>query len=384
MKSNDYYTKSKSLHKKLKGKLEVKIKSKITKKNLPLLYTPGVAEPCRAIHKNNKLVYDYTWKNNTIAIITNGTAVLGLGNMGPEASLPVMEGKSILFKEFGNVNAIPIALDTENADKLIETVKLLAPSFGGINLEDIKAPECFYIEEKLIKELDIPVFHDDQHGTAIVVFAGLINALKLTNKKLEKIKIVINGAGAAGIAITKFLLKNKVKDIILCDSKGIIYKNRKGMNAIKKEIANITNKKQIKGALKDAIKNADVFIGVSVANILNEEMIKSMNKNPILFTLANPDPEIKPELARKYGVKIIATGRSDYPNQINNLLAFPGIFRGTLDARAKKITFKMKQAAAYAIANMINKKKLSYDYFIPEATNRKIHQVVANAVKKAV
>ncbi len=383
MKSNNIYKKSLELHKKLNGKLEVLPKTAVTHNNLSMLYTPGVAEPCMQINKNKDKVYEYTWKNNTIAIVTDGTAVLGLGNIGPEAALPVMEGKALLFKEYGKINAVPICLNTTNAKKIIETVKLISPGFGGINLEDIAAPACFDIEKTLIKELSIPVFHDDQHGTAIVVFAGLINALKLAKKSLNKIKIVINGAGAAGIAIAKFLLDNSAKNIIICDSKGIIYKTRKeGMNRTKKEISKITNRENLKGDLADALINADVFIGVSAPNILTKAMLKNMNNNPILFTLANPEPEIKPELAKKYGVKIIATGRSDYPNQINNLLAFPGIFRGTLEAKAKKITFKMKQAAAFAIASMIPQKKLNYSNFIPSATDKKVHRRVANAVKK--
>ncbi|MBU1076376.1 MAG: NADP-dependent malic enzyme [Spirochaetes bacterium] len=373
------------LHKKMNGKLNIVSKETVTKQNLPLLYTPGVAYPCLEIHRQKKKVYDYTIKKNTIAIVTDGTAVLGLGDIGPEAALPVMEGKAILFKEFGDVNAVPICLNTKDVNEIVRTVIHISPAFGGINLEDISAPRCFEIEKKLIESLDIPIFHDDQHGTAVVVYAGLCNALKLVKKKREEIKVVINGAGAAGIAITEFLLANKIKDIILCDSKGIISQKRpQSMNAVKKKIAKKTNRKMITGSLHDALKGADVFIGVSVGNILKKESIRSMNSDPVIFALANPTPEIKPDLAKQWGAKLVATGRSDFPNQINNLLAFPGIFKGTLEAKAKKITFKMKKAAAEAIANMIPEKNLSHKYFIPDATDKNVSRRVADAVKKNI
>lgn len=373
------------LHKQLQGKLEIKSKAKVTEKNLSILYTPGVSYPCIEINKTKKKVYDYTFKKNTIAIVTDGTAVLGLGDIGPEAALPVMEGKAILFKEFGDINAIPICLNTKSTSEIIKTIINISPGFGGINLEDISSPRCFEIEKKLIKYLNIPVFHDDQHGTAIVVYAGLLNALKLVCKKLENIKIVINGAGAAGIAIAKFLLDIHIKNIILCDSKGIIYKGRKmSMNPAKVMIADKTNKNNIKGDLIKAMKEADVFIGVSTGNILNKEAIQQMNPRPIIFALANPTPEITPEKARQYGVKVIATGRSDYPNQINNLLAFPGIFKGALQCGAKKITFKMKKAAAVAISRMVTKNKLSNSFFIPKATDKNVSRRVAHEVCKNI
>ncbi len=371
------------LHKELKGKLEIHSKSKINTNNLSLLYTPGVAAPCLEIAKDKSRVYDYTWKQNTIAIVTDGTAVLGLGDIGPEAALPVMEGKAILFKEFGGVNTIPICLNTKEAKEIINIIIKIAPGFGGINLEDISAPRCFEIEEALIKALDIPVFHDDQHGTAIVAYAGLINALKITKKNISQVKIVINGAGAAGIAISKFLLFNGAKHILLCDREGIIYRGREeNMNFAKEEISKITNQERLNGDLKKALKNADIFIGVSTKNILTVEMIKSMKCDPIIFALANPDPEILPEVAKKAGAKIVATGRSDFPNQINNLLAFPGIFKGALEMKAKRITMEMKKAASLAIADMVPKNKLSTHYLIPEATNKKVADGVAHAVKK--
>ncbi len=373
------------LHKKLKGKLYINSKIKVTTKNLPLLYTPGVSYPCMEIHHNIDKVYDYTSKCDTIAIVTDGTAVLGLGDIGPEAALPVMEGKAVLFKEFGNINTVPICLNTKNTNEIVDTVIRISPGFGGINLEDISSPRCFEIEKKLIDALDIPVFHDDQHGTAIVVYAGLINALKLVNKKKEEVNIVINGAGAAGIAIAVFLQKCNIKNIIMCDSKGTIYKGRSNnMNWIKEKIAKDTNKNIIKGDLDEALKEADVFIGVSKGNILNAESINKMNDNPIIFALANPTPEIDPKLAKKNGVNIIATGRSDFPNQINNLLAFPGIFNGALKARAKKITFKMKKAAADTITSMITNRKLSYNYFIPKAVDKNVSRRVADAVQKNI
>ncbi|MFN4227127.1 MAG: NADP-dependent malic enzyme [Candidatus Ratteibacteria bacterium] len=373
------------LHKKAKGKLEIKTKVPLkTKSNLSLAYTPGVAIPCLKIKENKENVYDYTWKGNTVAIVTDGSAVLGLGNIGPYAALPVMEGKAILFKEFGGVDAIPICLDTQEVEEIIDIVKKIAPTFGGINLEDVSAPRCFTIEQRLNEELDIPVFHDDQDGTAIVVLAGLINALKLVNKKIENIKIVINGAGAAGIAITKMLHRQGARKIILCDREGIIYKGRKeNMNFAKEEILEYLWEGSKKGTLKDAMKESDVFIGVSGPNLVTEEMVKSMNKFSIVFAMSNPIPEIMPDKAKKAGAYIVATGRSDFPNQINNLLAFPGIFRGTFDAKAKKITEKMKIAASLAIANYIPEKKLSPSYIIPSALDKNVAKVVAKAVKKS-
>ena len=373
------------LHKKIKGKLEIKSRVPLkTSLDLSLAYTPGVAGPCRKITQKNDSVYDYTNKWNNIAVITDGSAVLGLGNIGPEAALPVMEGKCILFKEFANVDAIPICLATQNVERIVETVSLISPSLGGINLEDISSPRCFLVEEKLKKLLSIPVFHDDQHGTAVVVLAALINALKIVRKKLSNIKIVLNGAGAAGIAITKFLHNAGAKDVILCDRAGTIYRGRKkNMNFAKEEIAEVTNRDLVKGDLKKAIKGADLFIGVSAPNLVTEKMVKSMDKNSIIFAMANPDPEIMPELALAAGAKIVGTGRSDFPNQINNLLAFPGIFRGALDARAKEITEKMKIAAASAIAKMVKPKDLREDHIIPNPLDKNVAKAVAKAVFKA-
>jgi len=373
------------LHKKIKGKLEIKSRVPLkTSLDLSLAYTPGVAGPCRKITQKNDSVYDYTNKWNNIAVITDGSAVLGLGNIGPEAALPVMEGKCILFKEFANVDAIPICLATQNVERIVETVSLISPSLGGINLEDISSPRCFLVEEKLKKLLSIPVFHDDQHGTAVVVLAALINALKIIRKKLSNIKIVLNGAGAAGIAITKFLHNAGAKDVILCDRAGTIYRGRKkNMNFAKEEIAKVTNRDLVKGDLKKAIKGADLFIGVSAPNLVTEKMVKSMDKNSIIFAMANPDPEIMPELALAAGAKIVGTGRSDFPNQINNLLAFPGIFRGALDARAKEITEKMKIAAASAIAKMVKPRDLREDHIIPNPLDKNVAKAVAKAVFKA-
>ena len=373
------------LHKKIKGKLEIKSRVPLkTSLDLSLAYTPGVAGPSREIAKRKLSVYDYTNKWNSIAVITDGSAVLGLGNIGPEAALPVMEGKCILFKEFANVDAIPICLATQNVERIVETVSLISPSLGGINLEDISSPRCFLVEEKLKKLLSIPVFHDDQHGTAVVVLAALINALKIIRKKLSNIKIVLNGAGAAGIAITKFLHNAGAKDVILCDRAGTIYRGRKkNMNFAKEEIAKVTNRDLVKGDLKKAIKGADLFIGVSAPNLVTEKMVKSMDKNSIIFAMANPDPEIMPKLALAAGAKIVGTGRSDFPNQINNLLAFPGIFRGALDARAKEITEKMKIAAASAIAKMVKPRDLREDHIIPNPLDKNVAKAVAKAVFKA-
>lgn len=370
------------IHRSLKGKLEVNSKGKVTTmEDLSLLYSPGVAEPCKEIVQNEEKMYEYTMKPNTVAVVTDGSAVLGLGNIGAAASLPVMEGKSILFKQFAGVNAIPICIDTNDIDKVVETVKLLQSSFGGINLEDIKAPNCFIIEERLKQELKIPVFHDDQHGTAIVTLAALINALKLVKKDFTNIKIVINGAGAAGIAITKLLLQMNVQNIVLCDSKGAIYHGRPfGMNEIKEELAVSTNPKLLRGSLSDVIKGADVFIGVSVKDAVSREMVANMNKDAIVLAMANPDPEIHPEEAKEAGARIVGTGRSDFPNQVNNVLAFPGIFRGVLDVRAKEITDEMKIAAAFAIASLIKKDELMEDYIIPHAFDQRVVPAVAQAV----
>ena len=367
------------LHNKHKGKICVTSKVPIkTKFDLTLAYTPGVAEPCREIFKDKEKVYNYTSKANLVAVVTNGTAVLGLGDIGVEASLPVMEGKAVLFKTFGGVDAFPIAIDSKDVDEIVNITKKISSIFGGINLEDIKAPECFEIEERLIKELDIPVMHDDQHGTAIVVLAGLINAIKITNKN-KKSKIVISGAGAAGIAVTKLLMKYGFENIILCDSKGVVCKNRKDLNDAKRDICKATNKENIEGRLEDALKNADIFIGLSAPGIVTKEMVKTM-KEPIIFAMANPIPEIMPEEALKGGAKIIATGRSDFPNQINNVLAFPGVFKGALEIRAK-ITDKMKLAAAEALAKMV--KNPSTDKIIPSPFDKGVADIVAEAVKKA-
>ncbi|WP_243387585.1 NAD(P)-dependent malic enzyme [Bacillus kexueae] len=370
------------LHRSLGGKLETISKQPIRSiEDLSLLYSPGVAAPCREIHENERVMYDYTMKKNTVAVVTNGSAVLGLGNIGAAASLPVMEGKALLLKEFAGLNAVPICINTDDPEKIIETVKLIHSSYGGINLEDIKAPECFYIEERLKEELPIPVFHDDQHGTAIVTIAALLNGLKLVNKSFSTIKVVINGAGAAGIAITNLLLQMNVKEIIVCDSKGAIYQNRPyGMNDCKRELAEKTNPTGQAGTLKDVIKGADVFIGVSIKGALTKEMIRNMNNDPIVFAMANPDPEIMPEEAKEAGARIIGTGRSDYPNQVNNVLAFPGIFKGALQVQATKITEEMKLSAAKAIASLIDSNDLHEDYIIPHPFDRRVVEAVANAV----
>lgn len=380
----NYFEESLKLHEKNIGKLEIKSKIAVkTRDDLSLAYSPGVAEPCKKIHENEDNVYKYTSKGNLVAVVTDGTAVLGLGDIGPKAGLPVMEGKAILFKEFANVDAFPICLDTKNVDEIVNTVRLIAPTFGGINLEDIAAPRCFEIEEKLKAILDIPVFHDDQHGTAIVVLSGLINALKIVNKKLSDIKIVINGAGAAGTSIAKLLLSSGVKNLIACDKVGILYRGIEGVDDAKKALAEITNPDNLKGNLSDALVGADVFIGVSAPLILTKEMVKTMNRNSIVFAMANPTPEIMPEDAKEAGVAVIGTGRSDYPNQINNVLVFPGVFRGALDVRAKEINEEMKLAAAYAIANYIDEKDLNADNVIPSVLDKNVAKIVAEAVKKA-
>ncbi|MEH6991741.1 malic enzyme-like NAD(P)-binding protein [Neobacillus drentensis] len=373
------------MHKEKRGKLGVHSKVAVRNANdLSLAYSPGVAEPCLDIHEDESKVYDYTMKGNLVAVVSNGTAVLGLGNIGPKAAMPVMEGKALLFKSFADVDAFPLCLDTNDPNKIIEVVKLLEPTFGGINLEDISAPQCFEIEDRLRKVCNIPIFHDDQHGTAIVTAAGLINALKLADKKIENIRVVANGAGAAGVAIIKLLLHMGVKDVILCDTKGIIYEGRpEGMNSFKEEMARITNKEQLQGSLADALVGADVFVGVSAAGAVTKEMVRSMNQNPIIFAMANPVPEIMPEDAKEAGALVVGTGRSDYPNQVNNVLAFPGIFRGALDVHAKEINEEMKLAAVYAIAGLISEEDLHTDYVIPDPFDRRVAAHVAVAVAKA-
>ena len=374
-----------ALHKKYQGKLEVVSKVPLkTNYDLTLAYTPGVAAPCIEIAKDNNKIYDYTNRGNLVAVVTNGTAVLGLGNIGAGAGLPVMEGKSILFKGFAGVDAIPICLDTNSVDEIVKTIQLMAPSFGGINLEDIKAPECFDIEQALKTSVDIPVFHDDQHGTAIVVGAALINALKLVGKKFSEIKIVVNGAGAAGMAITYLIQKMGAKNIMLCDSTGAIYKGReKGMNPYKDRIAEVTNFNHESGQLADVIHGADVFIGVSKANLLTPEMVSQMNKDAIILAMANPVPEIMPNLARDAGARVVCTGRSDFPNQVNNLLAFPGIFRGALDVRATDINEEMKIAASYAIASLVSDSELDEVHVITTPFDTRVAPTVAAAVAKA-
>lgn len=369
-------------HEKSRGKLETGLKVKLnTKRDLSLYYTPGVAAPCLEIARDQKLAYKYTSKCNTIAVITDGTAVLGLGDIGALAGLPVMEGKCALFKKFANVDAVPICLDTKDAAEIIKIVKAIAPTFGGINLEDISAPRCFEIEETLIRELDIPVFHDDQHGTAIVTLAGVINALKIVKKQAKNVRVVISGAGAAGVAITKLFFLYGFKDIMLQDSQGLIYEGRPDLNDSKKALAKITNRKKVKGDLSEGIRDADVFIGVSKPDVLNTAMVKTMARDAIVFAMSNPDPEITPKDAHKGGAKVVATGRSDFPNQINNVLVFPGIFRGALDAGVSKITDKMKLAAAVALAKMV--KKPTVDKIIPGVFEKGVSKAVARAVAKA-
>lgn len=380
MSKKDYAKLAIEAHKKHKGKISIEPKMPLeTKDDLSIAYTPGVAEPCEEIAVNEEKAYLYTTKGNMVAVVSDGSAVLGLGNIGPEASLPVMEGKSVLFKKFAGVDAMPIVLDTQDTDEIIQTVKNIAPGFGGINLEDISAPRCFEIERRLKKELDIPVFHDDQHGTAIVTLAGIYNALKITGKKMEDLQVVINGAGAAGVAIVKLLFAAGVKDVIMCDSRGIIYKGRNSLNETKQEMAEITNKQMREGSLEDAVKNMDVFIGVSVPNVLSKEMVKSMNKDPMIFAMSNPIPEIMPEDALEAGASVVATGRSDFPNQINNVLAFPGLFRGALDARLTKLTTEMFINAAKAIADCVE--EVSADKIIPSPFDERVPQRVAEAIK---
>lgn len=373
------------MHREKQGKLAVH--SKVAVKNaqdLSLAYSPGVAEPCKEIFADESKVYEYTMKGNLVAVVSDGTAVLGLGNIGPEAAMPVMEGKAVLFKNFAGVDAFPICLSSSDAEKVIETVKMMAPSFGGINLEDIAAPQCFEIEERLKRELSIPVFHDDQHGTAIVTAAGLLNALRIVDKHMDQIRVVVNGAGAAGIAIIKLLSHLGVQDILLCDTKGIIYEGRPyGMNPIKDQMAKLTNLEKKEGQLADAVIGADVFVGVSVKGALTKDMIKAMNRDPIIFAMANPDPEIRPEEAKEAGARVIGTGRSDFPNQVNNVLAFPGIFRGALDVRAEQINEEMKVAAVYAIADLVDRNELNENYVIPNPFDPRVAPEVAAAVANA-
>ncbi|WP_032123357.1 NAD(P)-dependent malic enzyme [Clostridium amazonitimonense] len=378
------YDEALKFHEEKRGKLEVVPRVEVKDaRDLSLAYTPGVAQPCLEIQKDPNKAYIYTRKWNTVAVASDGTAVLGLGDIGPLGSLPVMEGKSVLFKTFGDVDAIPILLDTKDTDEIVETLIRIAPSFGGINLEDISAPRCFEIEKKLKEKLDIPIFHDDQHGTAIVTLSALLNALKIVNKKLEDLKIIVNGAGAAGVAITRLLLSSGVKNVILCDRTGAIFEGRENLNSSKSEIAKITNPNKEQGSLKEVLKNSDVFVGVSAPNTLNEEMVKSMNSDAIIFAMANPIPEIFPEDAKKAGARVIGTGRSDFPNQINNVLAFPGIFRGALDVRAKDINEEMKLAAAYAIANSVNESELNEENIMPKSFDTTVQAKVAEAVREA-
>ena len=380
----DYAKESLKLHYELKGKLEITPRAKVdSKEALSLAYTPGVAEPCLVIQKDVEKSYELTRRWNTVAVVTDGTAVLGLGDIGPEAGMPVMEGKCVLFKAFGDVDAIPLCVRTKDVEEIVKTVSLLAGSFGGVNLEDISAPRCFEIEKRLKEVCDIPIFHDDQHGTAVVTLAGLINALKLTGKKIEEVKIVTSGAGAAGIAIIKLLLSMGAKNVIMTDREGAIYKGRENLNPIKMEMAEVTNLSMEKGSLSDVIKNADVFIGVSAPGTLNKDMVKSMAEKPIIFACANPIPEIFPEDAKEAGAAVVSTGRSDFPNQINNVLCFPGIFRGALDVRAKDINDEMKVAAAYAIAELVSDQELNAEYILPAAFDERVKDAVAKAVAEA-
>ena len=373
------------LHKQWNGKLETVAKAKVkTREDLALAYTPGVAEPCKVIAQDKEAAYTYTWKANTVAVVADGSAVLGLGNIGPHAAMPVMEGKAVLFKEFGGVNAVPICLDTQDTEEIIKAVTYLAPGFGGINLEDISAPRCFEIEERLKELLDIPVFHDDQHGTAIVVLAGIINALKVVGKQKETCRVVVNGAGSAGIAITKLLLNYGFTDIIMCDKSGIINRNAKDLNPVQQRMAELTNAGNETGSLADAMKGADIFVGVSAPNIVTPDMVSSMNKDSILFAMANPVPEIMPDIAKAAGARVVGTGRSDFPNQINNVVAFPGIFKGALEGRAVQITEEMKLAAAHAIAGLVPEDELREDNIMPEAFDPKVAEVVAEAVKSYI
>ena len=373
------------LHEEWNGKLEIVAKSPVkSREDLSLAYTPGVAEPCKVIAQDKEAAYRYTMKANTVAVVSDGSAVLGLGNIGPYAAMPVMEGKAVLFKEFGGVNAVPICLDTQDTEEIIKAVTYLAPGFGGINLEDISAPRCFEIEERLKELLDIPVFHDDQHGTAIVVLAGIINALKVVGKKKEDCRIVVNGAGSAGVAITRLLLTYGFPHITMCDKVGIVSKKTEGLNWMQQKMAELTNLEQQTGTLADAMKGADIFVGVSAPGIVTPEMVASMNRDAILFAMANPVPEIMPDIAKAAGAKVVGTGRSDFPNQVNNVVAFPGIFKGALEGRAAKITEEMKLAAANAIASLVPDEELNEDNIMPEAFNPKVAEVVAEAVRSHI
>lgn len=373
------------LHKEWNGKLETVSKTPVkSREDLSIAYTPGVAEPCKVIAKDPEAAYTYTMKANTVAVVSDGSAVLGLGNIGPLAAMPVMEGKAVLFKEFGGVNAVPICLDTQDTEEIIKTVTYLAPAFGGINLEDISAPRCFEIEEKLKAALNIPVFHDDQHGTAIVVLAGIINGLKVVGKRKEDCKVVVNGAGSAGIAITKLLLTYGFCNVILCDKVGIVSKETEGLNWMQQKMTEVTNPNNETGTLADALKGADIFVGVSAPNIVTPEMVSSMNRDSILFAMANPVPEIMPDAAKAAGARVVGTGRSDFPNQVNNVVAFPGIFKGALEGRATQITEEMKLAAALAIAGLVPDDELNEDNIMPEAFNPKVAEVVAEAVKSHI
>ncbi len=370
------------LHEQWRGKLETTAKSKVSsREDLALAYTPGVAEPCKVIAQDKDAAYRYTTKANTIAVISDGSAVLGLGNIGAYAAMPVMEGKCVLFKEFGDVNAVPICLDTQDTEEIISTIKNIAPAYGGINLEDISAPRCFEIEERLKQMLDIPVFHDDQHGTAIVVLAGIINGLRLTGKDKQSCKVVVNGAGSAGIAITKLLLTYGFSDVTMCDREGIIGKDYPNLNWMQQKMTEVTNRSNAKGTLADALKGADIFVGVSAPNIVTPEMVASMNKDSILFAMANPVPEIMPDVAKAAGARVVGTGRSDFPNQVNNVIAFPGIFKGALECRATQITEEMKLAAADALAYLVTDEQLADDFIMPEAFDPRVAKVVSEAVK---
>ena len=373
------------LHEKLQGKLETVSKTPVrTREDLALVYTPGVAEPCKVIAKDPAAAYTYTMKANTVAVVSDGSAVLGLGNIGPKAAMPVMEGKAVLFKEFGGVNAVPICLDTQDTEEIIKAVTWLAPAFGGINLEDISAPRCFEIEERLKETLDIPVFHDDQHGTAIVVLAGIINALKVVGKKKEDCRVVVNGAGSAGVAITRLLLTYGFSNIIMCDKSGILCDGAEGLNWMQEKMVKRTNLAHETGSLADALKGADIFVGVSAPGIVTEEMVASMNSDAILFAMANPVPEIMPDLAKKAGARVVGTGRSDFPNQVNNVVAFPGIFKGALEGRATQITEEMKLAAAEAIAGLVSDEELNDEFIMPEAFDPRVAQVVSEAVRSHI
>lgn len=373
------------LHKEWNGKIETVSKTPVkSREDLSIAYTPGVAEPCKVIAQDKEAAYTYTMKANTVAVVSDGSAVLGLGNIGPYAAMPVMEGKAVLFKEFGGVNAVPICLDTQDTEEIIKAVTYLAPGFGGINLEDISAPRCFEIEERLKEILDIPVFHDDQHGTAIVVLAGIINGLKVVGKKKEDCKVVVNGAGSAGVAITKLLLTYGFPNIVMCDKVGIVSKDTEGLNWMQKKMTEVTNPNNETGTLADAMRGADIFIGVSAPGIVSAEMVASMNKDAILFAMANPVPEIMPDIAKAAGARVVGTGRSDFPNQVNNVVAFPGIFKGALEGRAAQITEEMKLAAANAIASLVPDEELNEDNIMPEAFNPKVAEVVAEAVKSHI